>query len=133
MNISIHMFFCFCEQYLFILLMETILHHLGWFKPYCNNGINYQPQLVRRISAINSIFQMKLELLNMPRIYSYVPKSYGTYILPGNPFLTFTESTGFNRMPSSSGPFETCWSKAGPRWALKLKRGSDILGFLVFR
>ena len=114
--------------YLFILWMETLLHHLGLFKPYCNNGINYQPQLVRRISA-NSIIQMNLELLNMPRIYSYVPKSYGTYILPGNPFLTFTESTGFNRMPSSKGPSKHVGQKRGPFGRLKLKRGSDILVF----
>ncbi len=39
-----------------ILLMAEILHHLGCMKPYkWWNGINYQPPLVSRISAINSI------------------------------------------------------------------------------
>ncbi len=35
--------------------MAEILHHLGWdvWNPI-NNGKNYQPQLVSRISAINS-------------------------------------------------------------------------------
>ena len=45
-----------------ILLMAEILHHLGCMKPVVNNGINYQPQLVRfrRISAINSTMQISL-------------------------------------------------------------------------
>ena len=30
-------------------------NHLGCIKPVVNNGINYQPQLVSRISSINSI------------------------------------------------------------------------------
>ncbi len=38
-----------------ILLMAEILHHLGWCWNPINNGINYQPQLVSRISAINSM------------------------------------------------------------------------------
>ncbi len=36
-----------------LLLMEEILHHLGYKNP-ANNGMNYQPQLVSRISSINS-------------------------------------------------------------------------------
>ena len=38
-----------------ILLMAEIFHHLGCMKPYksINNGMNYQPQLVSPISAIN--------------------------------------------------------------------------------
>ena len=38
-----------------ILLMAEILHHLGCMNQWnpINNGINYQPQLVSRISAIN--------------------------------------------------------------------------------
>ena len=31
---------------LVLLLMEEILHHLGYIKTLVNNGINYQPQLV---------------------------------------------------------------------------------------
>ena len=34
------------------MLMEEILHHLGCKNPV-NNGINYQPQLVSRLSSIN--------------------------------------------------------------------------------
>ena len=45
------------ERRVEILLMEEILHHLTCMKPckYVNNGINYQPQLVSRISSINSM------------------------------------------------------------------------------
>ena len=39
-----------------ILLMAEILHHLGWCQNLVNDGINYQPQLVSRISSINSSF-----------------------------------------------------------------------------
>ena len=58
-----------------ILLMAEILHHLGCMKPVVNNGINYQPQLVRfrRISAINSIMQISLLSQGNP---SYPPQSY---------------------------------------------------------
>ena len=35
--------------------MEEILHHQGCIKPCKNCGINYQPQLVSQISAINSM------------------------------------------------------------------------------
>ncbi len=35
--------------------MAEILHHLGWCWNPINNGINYQPQLVSRISAINGM------------------------------------------------------------------------------
>ena len=38
-----------------LLLMAEILHHLGWCWNPINNGKNYQPQLVSRISAINGI------------------------------------------------------------------------------
>ncbi len=40
-----------------VLLMAEIrlINHLGCIKPVVNHGINYQPQLVRRISSINSI------------------------------------------------------------------------------
>ena len=38
-----------------ILLMAEILHHLGWCWNPINNGKNYQPQLLSRISAINSM------------------------------------------------------------------------------
>ena len=37
-----------------ILLIEEILHHTGDVKNRANNGINSQPQLVSRISAITS-------------------------------------------------------------------------------
>ncbi len=38
-----------------ILLMEEILHHLECIKPVVNNGINYQPQLVSRISEPSTV------------------------------------------------------------------------------
>ena len=48
-----------------VLLMEEILHHLGCIKPCkLNNGINYQPPLVRRISSINSITDYHLVVLS---------------------------------------------------------------------
>ena len=37
-----------------LLLMEDILHHLGW-QNLVNNGINYPPINWRRISSINSM------------------------------------------------------------------------------
>ena len=40
------------------LLMEEILHHLECIN-LVNNGINYQPQLVSRMSSINSISKTK--------------------------------------------------------------------------
>ena len=40
--------------------MEESLHHQGCIKTFRTNGINYQPQLVRRISSINSISSINM-------------------------------------------------------------------------
>ena len=43
------------------LMAEIPNNHLGWCWNPINNGINYQPQLVSRISAINSMFTFTSE------------------------------------------------------------------------
>ena len=49
-------------QVVLILLMEEIQNnHLGYIN-LVNNGISYQPQLVSRISAINSRYQCLIEV-----------------------------------------------------------------------
>ena len=42
------------KKHCWILLMEEILHHLGYIN-LVNNGINYQPQLVSRISEPSTV------------------------------------------------------------------------------
>ena len=55
-------------QYSIIRLMEEILHYLGC-KKFVNNGRNYQPQLVRRISETSTVFLE--EILHQLRLVVY--------------------------------------------------------------
>ena len=56
---------------------ENPANHLGCIKPVVNNGINYQPQLVCRISSINSSSET-IQLRYTPKVNSSPLKSYGT-------------------------------------------------------
>ena len=46
-------------KYTLILLMEEMLHHLGYIKPFPNNGINYLPTGGFQPSTVSFIFSIQ--------------------------------------------------------------------------
>ena len=70
----------YINMYIYDTVDGRILHHLGCTKPRVNNGIDCQPQLVSRISSINSMYILiYLYIYLYISIYVYIYK-YDIYI-----------------------------------------------------
>ena len=84
------------------ILMEESLHHLGCLN-LVNNGINYQPQQVSRISSINSITFTTRET---------------------HPFCSYCHSTCFLPGRRQRGGVHSIHSNAGGQWQFQGGEGN---------
>ena len=92
-----------------VLLMAEIFHHLACMKPYKTwDAVNYQPQLVSRISAINSILGLGIPSSSKPTCDLWVSSGKPEVLQPEditlkkkNPLGLWLQFEGFIRMPSN--------------------------------
>ena len=93
-----------------VLLMAEIFHHLACMKPYKKwDAVNYQPQLVSRISAINSILGLGIPSSSKPtrgfypkrclgKLSSWQPEDIPLFLQKS--LGLWLQLEGFIRMPS---------------------------------
>ena len=93
--------------YAMILLMEEILHHLGCIKPCKSWDFNYQPQLVSRISSINSIKISLFIAMNFTHHLLSVERSRANYtVMRRGSFCTWAPYHIVTQTDSRPCPYE---------------------------